>query len=54
MLDPQNFADIQQALVIVFTPFIHWGLAFLAAGGILIAIGWCWLGLLRWLSRGGE
>lgn len=54
MLTPENFADLQQAFVIVFGHWWLWILAAAVAIGVFIAIGWIWLGLLRWLTKGEQ
>ena len=53
MLDPTHFAEIQEALVIVFGQWVLWSLAFLIAGSVLISIGIIWMGLLKRLTKGG-
>jgi hypothetical protein len=53
MLSPENFAEIQQALVIVYGQWVLWGLAFMIGGSVLISIGVIFFGLLRRLVKGG-
>lgn len=43
--DPYFFRDLQEALMLVFTPILHWWLIFFAAGGGISAVGAVILGM---------
>jgi hypothetical protein len=46
-----DFQDLQEALLLVFTPLVYWFVVFLIAGVILEAITVAWFSMLQWMQK---
>lgn len=46
-----EWINLQEGLLYVFNPILHWMMAFLVATGIIGAIYTVWLGLLQRMTR---
>jgi hypothetical protein len=50
-MDATEFANVQEALILVFGQFVYWLNAFLVAGGVLASLMVIWLSVIRFLRR---